>query len=354
VSGVCVSPGCGDVSCNTPGPHFPLSDTNQRTCFFNNNTCGEQYFGQDPQYGWDLTHSVSERFSRDLSVANEPVVKDNVTGLLWQGCPHGNSGEDCTGGSVIMAGWSEQLANCDGLSWGGHTDWRLPDPHELQTIVDRGDSSSPAIDGAAFPNVVHIDALPAVSNSLRYWTSAAGWTSTDKPRSVSFSTSAASEAITPEAMSARCVRGDPTPKPSRYTKDTTVSDNPVFVDRWTGLSWQGCTYGRTGEMCGDVGTDAALSWVEALSYCEGLVWAGQSDWRLPNAIELQSISDYRYQWFASAGDAPVFPSSPKYHLWSSTRRAPFSTSQVWAVSPSGSVYPMNSTGASVRCVRGGQ
>ncbi|MBI5488414.1 MAG: hypothetical protein HY905_13860 [Deltaproteobacteria bacterium] len=33
VEGACVSPGCGDRTCNPPGPNWPLADTDQRSCF---------------------------------------------------------------------------------------------------------------------------------------------------------------------------------------------------------------------------------------------------------------------------------------------------------------------------------
>jgi hypothetical protein len=36
----------------------------------------------------------------------------------------------------------------------------------------------------------------------------------------------------------------------------------------------------------------ARDWENALSYAEGITLAGKSDWRLPNAKELQSIVDY--------------------------------------------------------------
>lgn len=37
---------------------------------------------------------------------------------------------------------------------------------------------------------------------------------------------------------------------------------------------------------------AGMDWSSALNYCESLTYAGISDWRLPNAKELQSIVDY--------------------------------------------------------------
>jgi hypothetical protein len=40
------------------------------------------------------------------------------------------------------------------------------------------------------------------------------------------------------------------------------------------------------------GKDGRMDWQEALAWAEGLTYAGQSDWRLPNAKELQSLVDY--------------------------------------------------------------
>ncbi len=123
VEGVCLSPGtCGNSSCNAPGPHYdlPLDDV-------------------DPA-----------DYTRTVPVASQPVVVDNVTGLMWQGCAAGLIGAECDGGSAPEMNWQEALSYCDTLDWGGYTDWHLPDPYELQSIVDYG-STGPAIDPLAFP-----------------------------------------------------------------------------------------------------------------------------------------------------------------------------------------------------------
>ena len=39
-------------------------------------------------------------------------------------------------------------------------------------------------------------------------------------------------------------------------------------------------------------TDGSMNWEEALRFCENMNFAGYSDWRLPDAKELQSIVDY--------------------------------------------------------------
>jgi hypothetical protein len=165
VEGLCVSPGCGDTSCNVPGPHFSLADTHQRICYDDTSlmSCplpGQDFFGQDAQYGWDLTHDASERYTRITPVANQSVVQDNVTGLVWQGCSAGLSGGYCEIGVHSEYTWEAALAYCDSLAWAGHMDWRLPDHYEHLSIVDRG-RVEPAIDRVFFPETA----------SERFWSS---------------------------------------------------------------------------------------------------------------------------------------------------------------------------------------
>ena len=161
----CVSPGCGDASCNLT-QSFSLADTGLLSCYgstddTNNDTeltscpgvagdesCGATlYCGQDAQYG----DGGRDRFTRDLTnVPNEPTVTDSISGLMWQGCSAGLSGENCATGSAQTYTWSEALDYCELLDWGGHSDWRLPGDLELLSIVDYS-ASFLAIDNTAFP-----------------------------------------------------------------------------------------------------------------------------------------------------------------------------------------------------------
>ena len=59
----------------------------------------------------------------------------------------------------------------------------------------------------------------------------------------------------------------------------------MITDRVTGLNWQGCAAGLTGNVCNQ-GTAGEYVWEEALDYCETLEWAGFTDWRLPTKYEL--------------------------------------------------------------------
>ena len=73
----------------------------------------------------------------------------------------------------------------------------------------------------------------------------------------------------------RCVRGD------RYGVNA-LQDNGdgTITDRATGLMWQQADSGK------------GMNWEAALAYAGACRLAGHSDWRLPNAKELQSIVDY--------------------------------------------------------------
>ncbi len=74
----------------------------------------------------------------------------------------------------------------------------------------------------------------------------------------------------------RYVRGNP-----RYgINDFADPGDGTVTDRATGLMWQKA----------DAGTP--MDWQAALKYASGLSLAGHTDWRLPNAKELQSLVDY--------------------------------------------------------------
>lgn len=97
----------------------------------------------------------------------------------------------------------------------------------------------------------------------------------------------------------------------------TDNGDGTVTDTCTGLMWQQDTADVNGD--GEVSEDRvqggdAPEWCEALAYCESLSFAGHDDWRLPNALELESIVDYARS--APAID-PVFGALGSYY-WSST------------------------------------
>lgn len=82
------------------------------------------------------------------------TVTDTVTGLMWDRCPYGQTGSDCSGGAQLLRSWPQALALTVALNaanWKGHNDWRLPNVKELESLV-KIDGTPIAIDTTAFPN----------------------------------------------------------------------------------------------------------------------------------------------------------------------------------------------------------
>ena len=110
-------------------------------------------------------HAVST-----FSDHNDGTVSDSATGLMWDKCTSGQSGNtDCTGtGSAPGYGagtytWQQALAlaaSANTANYKGHNDWRLPNRLELESLVDINSTSAPTI-ATAFPN----------TQSFYYWSS---------------------------------------------------------------------------------------------------------------------------------------------------------------------------------------
>jgi len=135
------------------------------------------------------------RFNRETPRAGQPVVVDSRTGLMWQGCARGQSGDTC-GGTSAASGWQAAVSYCEGLDWAGHTDWRLPSSDELRGIVDRN-HEKPAIDTAVFPG----------TESRWFWTSSVYTSNPAIAWGVFFHNGSASLVDRKIQFLARCVRG---------------------------------------------------------------------------------------------------------------------------------------------------
>lgn len=101
---------------------------------------------------------------------------DSATGLEWMRADSSSGLE-----------WDDALEYCNGLTLGGYDDWRLPDAHELQSIVDYSrspdETNSAAIDpifectkisneagdddfGWYWTNTTHLDGVPSGSYAV--------------------------------------------------------------------------------------------------------------------------------------------------------------------------------------------
>ena len=110
----------------------------------------------------------------------------------------GLQGSGCTEEAAAADTWDQALAYCEGLSWGDHSDWRLPDMYALDSIVDAG-RISPAID---------TDAFPETPRGL-FWSSSSYADDSSYGRSISFGSSKVGSVYKTNVCFIRCVRDGP-------------------------------------------------------------------------------------------------------------------------------------------------
>lgn len=285
----------------------------------------ESYFGQDAYYA-NLDKCTPQNFTVQM-LSNQNIVLDNNTGLMWQ--------------QTIPTStytWEDAGSYCDSLTYAGYSDWRLPTPQELQAIVDNS-KYNPAIDTTYFPD----------TPGNEFWSSSTITTDSTWAYYMDFNDGYIIAQYLGGSYSyyVRCVRGTNL-LPTNTFNSLTVNGEVIVTDSKTGLVWQKtCVSGKT--------------WTEALSYCEGLTYAGYSDWRLPNKNELVSLVNYGKS--NPASDFPPFMISNGHYYWSSSTTVE-DTSRAWLVDfQGGHVYGRSKTEYSsgvgnvsyiyyyVRCVR---
>lgn len=145
---------------------------------------------------------------------------------------------------------------------------------------------------------------------------------------------------------------DYTSSNSAHTCDMSFTDNGngTITDNCTGLMWKKCVEPDT-STSNCAGTQSTYTWTNALARCEGLSYAGYTDWRLPNVKELVSIVNY--QVYDPSINTTYFPATPSSYHWSSTTLM-IRTDYAWYVNfYYGNAGSSNLTSAYyVRCVRG--
>ena len=236
--------------------------------------------GQDAQYP-----APSERMYSRTS-GGEPIVTDSHTGLVWQGTI-----TDC-GSSSTSCSHSNANLHCFNLTYGGYNDWRMPTLYELLDLIAPGNLNP----GTMFPDPATPMWDSWSSTSLSTDTTAA-WLMTYQ-----FAGQVSTHDKASGTFPVRCVRGATLGRnnPDRYFAQDNAGD-VVVLDRATGLQWQ-------------QESASGLQWTEALAYCEGLVYGGHSNWRLPDMQELASLLDFGL----SAPPISSMPGAVAENFWSSS------------------------------------
>lgn len=270
---------------------YPVVDTAQRR-FYNEKheirqpALGESFYGQDSMYEG---HSPRYKDNQD------GTVTDMVTGLMWTKDP----GEKQT--------LSERIRALEYLRVGGYSDWRIPTIKELYSLIDfSGIDPDPKSTGTlnlqpfidtdffafSYGNVNQgerlidsqfISATKYVHKTMH---------GDDTFFGVNFADGRIKgyPVINRRTQSEKkffCiyVRGN-----RAYGKNDFVNNyDGTVTDKATGLMWM---QEDSGHLKAGIYKNGKLNWEEALMWAENLDYAGYSDWRLPNAKELQSIVDY--------------------------------------------------------------
>lgn len=279
------SPPPGILNSPAPTSSVPmiklLPDTEEKNCFDNTRPIpcpGEDqpFFGQDAQYTGSLPQYTSN---------HDGTVTDKITGLMWQQDP----------GTKLT--YQQALDKVKNFSLAGYNDWRLPTIKELYTLMNFNGTDPSAITNndtsglTPFINDVYFRfsyGNPAIGDRIidSQWITGNLYVSkVFINQECFFGVNFADGRIKcyPTADTGhnngyylRLVRGD-----SKLTVNSfTAGGDGTVRDDNTGLTWQ------------QTGSNNGMNWQDALAYCQNLTLAGQNDWRLPNAKELQSIVDY--------------------------------------------------------------
>jgi len=237
------------------------------------------------------------------------TVTDSTTGLTWTRCSMGQTwdGSACAGTPAKYT-WTQANALTGQVSFGGYSDWRLPNIRELQTIVDLqalSISVYPSIDGATFPNT---PASYFWSTSTSAYNSNSGW-------DVDFYSGASNQSAKISTFHVRLVRAGQSldlSNVARLTSDYVDNGDGTVTHVPTSLMWKRCAEGQNWDGTTCTGTAISVRWDAAIAATT--TFAGKSDWRLPIYQELLSLVDFAS--YNPAINAAIFPATPALNFWS--------------------------------------
>ena len=255
---------------------FPVVDTGQRLCYDQNREItapepGDAFYGQDAQV---------DGKQPEYQDNGDGTVTDRVTGLMWQqGLPD------------KKYPYSDCVTYADTSTWAGYTDWRLPTIKELYSLMLFSgatgmieETSIPYLDtdvfefrfgGSVNPEERFIDAQYATSTIYKGTTMNGNTTMFG----VNFVDGRIKGYPVSKDFEIKLVRG----RTDYGINEFNDNDDGTVSDLAAGLMWD------------QSGSTEGMNWQQALAWVQernAENYLGYSDWRLPNAKELQSIVDY--------------------------------------------------------------
>ncbi|ONI47778.1 hypothetical protein AN643_03975 [Candidatus Epulonipiscioides saccharophilum] len=257
-------------------------------------TGADEFYGEEREigmpfegtefYGQDATYQINEP---SYTYNGDGTVTDNNTGLIWQQK------------MAPKMTYKEAEKYARKLTLGGYNDWRIPTIKELYSLIiftaNRNELDEQIyIDSDYFIQPIINDRFWDTDKKEQTWSSTKYVDKANKDIEIFYAVNFIDGSIEgyprkideqSEEMYFRLVRGN-----KEYGKNKFINNNDgTITDLATGLMWQ------------EKDSRKGMDWAEALDYCENSIVAEYTDWRLPNAKELQSIVDYK-----SAAIDPVF------------------------------------------------
>ncbi len=293
---------------------YAVVDTGQIACYddiaeINCPTTDETFYGQDAQYSGNQP---------DYSDNGDGTVTDNVTGLTWTQSPDLDGDGDIDVDDKLTFAEAQTYADTtlNAQNYGGYSDWRLPSMKELYSLMDfRGTDPIPtSTDTSQLTPFIDTDYFDFgygdTANGERI-IDAQFWSSNTYVGTV-FGNQTATFGLN---LADGRIKGYPSGTDGPITKlnyvyfvrgntdyginDFTAGGDGTVTDNATGLMWS------------EDDSGVGMNWEDALAWVQQKNdenYLGHSDWRLPNAKELQSIVDYERSpdTTGSAAIDPIF------------------------------------------------
>jgi len=290
--------------------------------------------------------AASDQFG-DFIAHTDGTATHVPTKLIWMRCAIGQTWQDstCTGNAETYT-WDDAKAFT--AVFAGQTDWRLPNPWELASIVDY-DQYYPATNDTIFPFAPKDrfwSGTPYANHASRAW------------HVVISDGTVIGHFDRGERHHVRMVRGGPT-LGNQTTPSTDFSDNGngTVTHSKTGLTWKRCAEGQAWNGTTCAGNAKVFTFARAVALSDD--FGGHCDWRIPHIQELISIVEYGT--YGPAVNTEIFPATPlspaAWGFWSGTPHAYFHASHgvAWGVFPnSGNTHNGDREALGhVRLVRGG-
>ncbi|MGD9576766.1 MAG: DUF1566 domain-containing protein [Syntrophorhabdus sp.] len=272
---------------------YKIVDTGQKKFYSNDDVISQPVAGND-FFGQDASYIINDPSYTDN---HNGTITDNVTGLMWQK------------GLTEKLSYAEALQQVNSFNLAGRSDWRVATIKELYSLIQftgsvKGQKAiTPFIDTKYFNQPLGDTSKGEREIDAQVWSSTEYVGKTMNKDETVFGVNFVDGRIKgypkydprthePKKMYFRFVRGN-----NGYgINNFSDNGNGTVSDRATGLTWQ------------KADSNKGMNWGEALQYAENLTLGGHSDWRLPNAKELQSIVDYTRspETSDSAAIDPVF------------------------------------------------